>query len=1195
MPSSVVGALRVILSLDSAEFEAGTKEMSARAKTLNRDLTTFGREATAVGSTLTKAITLPILGIGAAAVKSAMDFESAFSGVRKTVDATPAELDKISASLRDMSKEIPISAVELSNVAAAAGALGIKKDDITDFTRVMATLGVTTNLTSEEAATATAQFQNIFGAAGKDVDKFASTLVALGNDGASTEKQILEMGVRIAGAGKQVGLSQTQVLAFSNALASIGINAEAGGSAMSRVLLKINDAVSKGGSGLAEFSRVAGMSAADFRKAWETDAAGATVKFIEGLNRLKGQGENINQTIEGLVGKNIILKSTLMSAAGAGDLFARSLKVASDAAADGNAHNREATERYKTLESQLTLLWNRVKDVAITLGTSLLPTLKDMVTIATPVVTTVGHLAEKFADLPDPIRLGVLGFSGLAAAIGPMTWAFGQLAKGAGTLIGAFKEKGIIMRLIKADYAALAVSVRGLVAAYLPLAAAIGAVWGAWKIGNTETVKNSVAEWGLASENLTARLYRAIAGLEKMTPEQARAAVAATAAAEAAQQQAAAMDKSTEAASEFIGPLQDLYEGTRQYVEQTEEAKKKAEAFAKSLRSFGGADAMAGAQEVIKQLAALGGPMNVLPSKLDEMANKLRDAAEAAMLMGKVGLADQYTRLANTLDPIIQFQQRYNVTIGEYVTQAPLAATWTEELVDQLNRLGGTVTTIGPKLKSSLDLSKLIVPLKEAVKELSKEGESAFSNLVESFNNLGPTILSAIQGGGSWVSAVGSSLGMGIGKDLQKSLGGFLKSSLGEAIGGALSSFLPGLGAMLGPALSALGGGLKKLFGIGVNDEVKKANAEIGKLQDGLVDTFGSMENLEAAAQRVGLSFAENWGHQGKAGLQAFKDLVDEFNRRWDELDAKREALVTASKAAQGDIDSLIGKADEMGYRFNAAGEFIGVNFDTVKAKAEEFGVSIDGLGSRFAQQEIDGKAQHIIDSFTLLAQAGGDVGGILFGMKDEIGKLVGESVKFGTTIPKNMEPWVKELIRTGQLTDENGEAITDLSKIQFGGNVTTQFEDINNALLDAVNKLNDILSQIAAIPTDRTMVVKAVYDDPGPPQGFGDPNWGGDRASAPGFDVGTLGRLGQWFGNFPKTGMAAVLHGAEAVITPGQALPFAMDVLGSMGRAGNAAGDANAIVESIQRLERSLAVAIPSMVEIAARHGAQTAGRARR
>src|SRR5262245_6220262 len=207
--SAVVGILKVLLTAETGEFEKG---MLDAAKAMERDAKNIGQSAMRLGEALTKTLTLPLVGLGAGALKVASDFESSFAGVRKTVDATEPEFEQLAQGLRNLAKEIPINVNELNRVAEAAGQLGIKKEDILQFTKTMALLGVTTNLTADEAATATAQIQNIFGAAGKDVDRFGATLVALGNDGASTEKGIVEMALRIAGAGHQVGLTQDQVL-----------------------------------------------------------------------------------------------------------------------------------------------------------------------------------------------------------------------------------------------------------------------------------------------------------------------------------------------------------------------------------------------------------------------------------------------------------------------------------------------------------------------------------------------------------------------------------------------------------------------------------------------------------------------------------------------------------------------------------------------------------------------------------------------------------------------------------------------------------------------------------------------------------------------------------------------------------------------------------------------------------------------
>jgi TP901 family phage tail tape measure protein len=1191
MASAIVGALRVVLSLDSAEFDSGMKRVASSAKTFSSDFTAIGRQATAIGSALTQTLTLPLVGLGIAAVKSATDFESSFAGIRKTVDGVVDASGRLTAAgleiqqgLRDMAKEIPTNVNDLNRVAEAAGQLGIKKEDILSFTRTMADLGVTTNLTANEAATATAQIQNIFGAAGKDVDRFGATLVALGNAGASTEKDIVEMGVRIAKAGTQVGLTQAQVLAFASALSSIGIESEAGGSAISRVFLKINDAVAKGGSGLKEFARVAGMSSAEFKHAFQTDAATATVSFIEGLDRLKKSGENVNATLEGVVGKNIILKSTLMGAAGAGQLFRDQLELGNKAWQDNSALTKEAGERYKTFASQLTVLWNQVRDVAITFGTALLPTLKDLVGAVTPLVGLMAKMGEMFAALPEPVRLVAAGMTALVAATGPAIWAFGVITTNAGTLIKAFTAKGIATRALTAAYGPLSTAIVAAGTSFVGLGAlaaagaaalyqvgkAIVDLFNHWKAGGSM--------WEFFSARDEDNFVRRLLGWGKATRETDIALTGAAA-----------------AASEFVGPVNQVAVAASKTDQQLKAAKKSADAFTASLKSIGGADAMAGAQEAIKLIAALGGPLNILPAKLEELAGKLRDGAQAALLMGRAGLADQYTKLAATLSPMVQFQQRYNVTIGEYVTGAGTAAVVTEDLWEQFHRLADQVQTIGPMLKSSMILP--FTQFKEAVKRVGPEAERSFDNISDAVKNLGNTILQAVQGGGSVLSSIGSSMGFSIGKDMQKNLSGFLTRNLGKTLGDAFGAVMPGVGALLGPALEKIGSGLKKIFGIGVNEEVRKANAEIEKMRQKLLDTHGPMDVLEAKANAVGLSFAENWGHQGKAGIEAFNALINEFNNRWAELEAKREKLEGELADTRGEFDSLIGKANELGYQFDQNGQFIGVSFDAVKAKANEFGVSVDGLGGKFRQLQIDQEAARIINGFTLMEKAGGDVGGILVGMKDEIGKLVGDSIKFGTTIPKNMEPWVKELMRTHQLTDENGVAITDLSQIKFGDPVATQFDKISTALLEVVNKLNDLLTRIAEIPTSKTFTVQAQYVDPGPPPGFGEVGGDGDNRTDDGFATGTLGRLGKWFGSFPKAGFATALHGIEAVVTPQQAPTFAMDVLAGLGGAGSVAAggaDSSGLLSEIQLLRRDLSTTIPAIAETAARHGAQTSGRRR-
>lgn len=145
-----------------------------------------------------------------------------------------------------MAKEMPTSAVEIAGVAEAAGQLGIQTDNILGFTKTMVMLGDSTNLSADEAATALARLANITGMPQDSFQKLGSTIVALGNNFATTESEITAMGLRIAGAGSQVGMTEAQIMSFSAALSSVGIEAEAGGSAFSTLLSNMQLAVETG-------------------------------------------------------------------------------------------------------------------------------------------------------------------------------------------------------------------------------------------------------------------------------------------------------------------------------------------------------------------------------------------------------------------------------------------------------------------------------------------------------------------------------------------------------------------------------------------------------------------------------------------------------------------------------------------------------------------------------------------------------------------------------------------------------------------------------------------------------------------------------------------------------------------------------------------------------------------------------------
>jgi len=367
-----------------------------------RSLTLFGAAGVAA------------LGLSA---KAAMDWESAWTGVLKTVNGSHDELAQLEDDLRAMALRMPATAKEIAGVAEAAGQLGVKTKSVAAFTEVMVNLGETTNLTADEAATSIAQLMNVMQTSAADVDNLGSALVALGNNGASTERDIVQMAQRISGAGKIIGLSESDVLGLANALASVGIEVEAGGSAISNVMIDISKSVSKGGDDLAGWAKVAGLSADEFGKKWKAEPAEALVLITEGLGRMNATGGDVLTTLDGLGQTDVRVTRALLSMAGAGTMLRDSLKLGNEAWADNTALVAEAEKRYDTTEAKVAMARNALNDAAITIGEDLLPMLAQL-------AGAVADVAGWFADLPDPVRKTLTGLTGVVGVTALAAGAF---------------------------------------------------------------------------------------------------------------------------------------------------------------------------------------------------------------------------------------------------------------------------------------------------------------------------------------------------------------------------------------------------------------------------------------------------------------------------------------------------------------------------------------------------------------------------------------------------------------------------------------------------------------------------------------------------------------------------------------------------------------------------------------------------
>ena len=429
------------------------KETVPEQQNLNQSLESLSRILIAAG--IQKGFN-ELVDILKSTVAASMDFESAITGVFKTVEGTPEQLQRITDGIKQMSTEMPASANEIAGVAEAAGQLGIKTDDVLEFTRIMTDLGVTTNLSAEQAATSLAKFANITKMSADDYERLGSSIVALGNNYATTEADIVSMATRLASTGELVGLSEAQIMAVAAAMSSVGIEAEAGGSAISKVLKNIELSVATNSESLKDYASVAGVSAAEFSRAWGEDAVSALSMFIDGLNDTERNGKSAIEILDEMGITEVRMSNAILSLAASEGILNDTLATSNTAWEENTALANEAALRYGTLESKQQMFKNSVELLKVAIGDELNPTLKNMYDNGGDIVDTLTKWVQANEWVVPTITaltvgLGVL-VGGIVVATGAVA-AFNAVTAAAGPALPIIAIAACVTALISLQLA----------------------------------------------------------------------------------------------------------------------------------------------------------------------------------------------------------------------------------------------------------------------------------------------------------------------------------------------------------------------------------------------------------------------------------------------------------------------------------------------------------------------------------------------------------------------------------------------------------------------------------------------------------------------------------------------------------------------------------------------------------------------
>ncbi len=379
MATAETARLIASLELQDKNFTRGIKAVERGVGRVDRKLGAFSGAVNRNVGRAVDNVTARLLEVPGAVISAAVEQETAITGIRKTIEG---DVTAITDELKKLSTETGSTFTELAGIAELGGAMGIAKDDVAAFTKQVAILGATTDVTVEDAATALGQLKTVLGFTGEEFDNFAATLVDLGNKGNSTEAQILDITKRTGAAAKTIGLTTDKTLAWASAAANLGLSQEIAGTAISKLFVGTQKIVARQGDDLKEMGKIAGMTGKQFKKAFDKDASGALFSFIEGLKGLSKEQRVL--AIESLFGKGDAMTKTLLGLSEALDDptsgLTASLKNANTAWEEGTAAQEEADKRFATSEFLFKRLGNSVNLAAATIGTELLPVLNDLAT-----------------------------------------------------------------------------------------------------------------------------------------------------------------------------------------------------------------------------------------------------------------------------------------------------------------------------------------------------------------------------------------------------------------------------------------------------------------------------------------------------------------------------------------------------------------------------------------------------------------------------------------------------------------------------------------------------------------------------------------------------------------------------------------------------------------------------------------------
>jgi TP901 family phage tail tape measure protein len=448
-----------VRSLNSYEFKLIGKLEAARAKAeeTNKSVAKIGStieainkhklniEASIANRDNLKSQMVDKIALGStivAPMKVAIDFESSMADVKKVVNfANEIEFKGFEKNILSLSRTIPLSATELATITASGGQLGIAKDNLLDFTTIVAKMSTAFDMSADKAGDSIAKLMNVYGLNMKDAEKLGDAINHLSDSTAAKASDMVEALGRIGGTAKIFGLNTIQASALSSAFLSLGKSPEVAATSINALLSKLGTADKQGGK-FKDALKEIGYDAKGLKDAIDKDANAALGDFLRALSKVDKK-EQLG-VMSDLFGAEYADDIALLT--GSLNVYEDALKSTANAQTYAGSMQKEFKNRSETTANNLKLLRNNVVEIGISLGNIFLPALN-------AIITPIRVVGSAISDLMDssPIIGGAIKVTaGLFAGFVTLSVAGAGLAYALTFLSGGFSKVLLFGNLVRA-------------------------------------------------------------------------------------------------------------------------------------------------------------------------------------------------------------------------------------------------------------------------------------------------------------------------------------------------------------------------------------------------------------------------------------------------------------------------------------------------------------------------------------------------------------------------------------------------------------------------------------------------------------------------------------------------------------------------------------------------------------------------